>query len=77
MMDFLLIGTYKFGALIFANSLCELFVHLFLLEVRQRAGKTYGKNCLGLEISIGKLLLVYFTRPPDLEALDVMWPLGA
>ena len=37
MMDFLLIGTYKFGALIFANSLCELFVHLFLLEVLQGA----------------------------------------
>ena len=37
MMGFLLIDTYKYEALVFANSLCELFVHLFLLEVLQRA----------------------------------------
>ena len=29
-----------------------------------------------LEISYGKLLLVYFTRPPDLEALSDMRPRG-
>ena len=35
MIDFLLIDPYKFEALSFANSLCELFVHLFLQEVLQ------------------------------------------
>ena len=28
-------------------------------------------------MNFGKLLLVYFMRPPDLEALGVMRPLGA
>ena len=37
MIGFLLIDTYKFEALIFANSLCELFVYPFLLEVLQMA----------------------------------------
>ena len=30
----------------------------------------------GLEISFGQLSLVYFLRPPDLEALGIMKPLG-
>ena len=36
-----------------------------------------AETCQGLEINIGKLLLVYFMRPPDLEALGVLRPLGA
>ena len=31
----------------------------------------------GLEINFGKLLLVYFMRPPDLEAMSVMSPYAA
>ena len=31
----------------------------------------------GLESNFGKAMLVYFMRPPDLEAFDVMRPLGA
>ena len=33
-------------------------------------------NFQGLEVNFGKLLLVYLMRPPDLEALGVMRPLG-
>ena len=36
-----------------------------------------AENVQGLEINFGKLLLAYFTRLPDLEALGVMRPLGA
>ena len=43
-MDFLLIGTCKFGALIFANSLCEHFIHLFLLEVLPRQTEVIMQN---------------------------------
>ena len=35
------------------------------------------ENSQDLEISFGKLLLVYFMRPPDLEAFGARRPLGA
>ena len=35
-----------------------------------------AKNVQGLAITFGKFLLAYFMRPPDLEALGVMKPLG-
>ena len=46
---------------------------------RERWGLLWMKraeNLHGLEISYGKLLLVYFMRPPSLEALGNMRPLG-
>ena len=47
---------------------------------RERRGPLQAKraeNSQGLEINFGKLLLVYFVRPPDLEALGDMRSLGA
>ena len=36
-----------------------------------------AENVQGLEVNFGKLLMVYFMRPSDREALGVMRPLGA
>ena len=36
-----------------------------------------AENFQGLEINFGKLLLVYFMKPPDHKVLSVMRPLGA
>ena len=38
---------------------------------------TRAENFQGLEVNFGKGMLVYFTRPPDFEALGDTRPLGA
>ena len=35
-----------------------------------------AENFQGLEINFGKILLVYFMSPPDLEVLGIMRPFG-
>jgi len=42
----------------------------------ERLGPLTADSFQGLETYFGKLLLVCFTRPLDLEALDTMRPLG-
>ena len=45
-------------------------------QKRERGDPLHAENVQGLAISYGKLLLVYFMRPPDLEVLGVKRPLG-
>ena len=46
-------------------------------ERRDPLREMRAENFQGLEINFGKLLLVYFMRPPDLEVLGDMRSLGA
>ena len=45
------------------------------LKTKEKEWAKLAENFYGLDTSYGKLLLVYFMRPPDLEAFVVMRPL--
>ena len=44
---------------------------------RRPTASEASRKFQGLETNFGKLLLVYFMRPPDLEALGAKSPFGA
>ena len=70
---------------LFLTARCSLWSRaaeriLRLRDKRERRAPLRAKgaeNSQSLEINFGKLLLVYFMRPPDVEAQGVMRPLGA